>query len=64
MKLTNNDLINKTRESIAFTNGYKSQGFSHPNRNFESNPMNEDTFERGDDDDLEADLAADHKRIM
>ena len=58
MKQTKNDLIDKTRESIAFTNGFKGMN----NRNFE-NPMVDDTFDR-DDDDVEAGIVEDHKRIM
>ena len=58
LKQTKNDLIDKTRESIAFTNGFKGMN----NRNFE-NPMADDTFDR-DDDDVEAGIVEDHKRIM
>ena len=58
LKQTKNDLIDKTRESIAFTNGFKGMN----NRNFE-NPMVDDTFDR-DDDDVEAGIVEDHKRIM
>ena len=59
LKQTKNDLIDKTRESIAFTNGFKGMH----NRNFESYPMVDDTFDR-DDDEIEAGILEDHKRIM
>ena len=66
MKLTREDLIDKTRESMAFTSGFQSKGPSRRNRNFESKAINDDeadTFER-DENDIDGELAAEHKRIM
>ena len=49
---------------MAFTSGFASKGIR--NRNFETNDLNDEEtemFERGEDD-IDGELAAEHKRIM
>ena len=53
---------------MAFTSGFQSKGPSRRNRNFESKAINDEEtemFERDDDEeDIDGELAAEHKRIM
>ena len=57
LKTTRDDLIDKTRASMAFTSGFQSKGPQGRNRNFEQLEDDTELFDRGEEEiDNEGDI--------